>query len=145
MRNAHPPAHLTRVRDNSGSVSTATGLPDDRICFGTNAGTLIPGNGAVVNYLETSTGVTAINCGKPSATLAEILVSGHGIDTRRACMVGDRLDTDIEFGRSTGMQQLLVLSGVTSATTVDEMVAGTYTGPVTPTVVAQSIAILAAQ
>lgn len=106
------------------------------------SGTLVPGNGTTINYLETATGTQAINCGKPSPTLAKIMLQDHGIDPSRACMVGDRLDTDIEFGRSTGMQQMLVLSGVTSQESADQMLAGTFDGPVIPTVIASSIAVL---
>jgi hypothetical protein len=63
------------------------------------AGTLVPGCGSLVSFLETATGVDPITCGKPSETLAQILVAEHGVDTSKACMVGDRLDTDIKFGQ----------------------------------------------
>ncbi|CAN1169890.1 Phosphoglycolate phosphatase 2 [Linum perenne] len=36
------------------------------------------------------------------------------ISTSKMCMVGDRLDTDILFGQSSGCKTLLVLSGVTT-------------------------------
>ncbi|KAJ0791649.1 putative phosphoglycolate phosphatase [Helianthus annuus] len=36
------------------------------------------------------------------------------------CMVGDRLDTDILFGQNAGCKTLLVLSGVTSKSTLQD-------------------------
>lgn len=56
-----------------------------------------------------------IDCGKPSDALLWLLQSAYDIDTRRALMVGDTIQTDICFGNRGGMKTLLVLSGVTSA------------------------------
>ena len=36
------------------------------------------------------------------------LIARHALDARRTCMVGDRLDTDVAFGRASGMRTLLV-------------------------------------
>ena len=52
----------------------------------------------------------------------------QGLDPSRTCMVGDRLDTDILFGRESGMATLLVHSGVTSP----EMVAQLRLGETLP-------------
>jgi 4-nitrophenyl phosphatase len=46
--------------------------------------------------------------------LLDILFQTQGLDKSRAIMVGDRLDTDIEFGRAGGIDTLLVLTGVTT-------------------------------
>ena len=46
--------------------------------------------------------------------MIDYLESKFGFDRSRLCMVGDRLDTDILFGKDNGLQSLLVLSGVTS-------------------------------
>ena len=43
-----------------------------------------------------------------------LLIIRYDLDRQKTCMVGDRLDTDIEFGKTGGIQTLLVLSGVTS-------------------------------
>lgn len=56
-----------------------------------------------------------IVCGKPSASLARYLLESRGLDPEATCMVGDRLDTDIAFGRSGGMQSLIVESGSMTA------------------------------
>mmetsp|Transcript_18649 Transcript_18649/g.53068 ORF Transcript_18649/g.53068 Transcript_18649/m.53068 type:complete len:106 (+) Transcript_18649:422-739(+) len=52
--------------------------------------------------------------GKPSLLMIEYLESKYGVDRKRICMVGDRLDTDVLFGTDNGLKSLLVLSGVTS-------------------------------
>ena len=109
-------------------------LPDDR--------TLVPGNGCATAALATAVGKEPINCGKPSATLAQLIIETKSLDPAKTCMVGDRLDTDIAFGRSVGMSTLLVLSGVTEPELADEMIAGTYTGPHQPSHVGSSIALL---
>ena len=46
--------------------------------------------------------------------MIDYLESKYGVDRKRICMVGDRLDTDVLFGTENGLQSLLVLSGVTS-------------------------------
>jgi ribonucleotide monophosphatase NagD (HAD superfamily) len=51
--------------------------------------------------------------GKPSQDLLKTILATYGLDPERTCMVGDRLSTDIEFGRRGGLHTLLVLSGVT--------------------------------
>ena len=52
--------------------------------------------------------------GKPSPLMIDYIVDKYGCDRERICMVGDRLDTDIVFGASNGLQTCLTLSGVTS-------------------------------
>ena len=44
----------------------------------------------------------------------ERLVAKFGLDKAEICMVGDRLDTDILFGKNGGLRTMLVLTGVTS-------------------------------
>jgi phosphoglycolate/pyridoxal phosphate phosphatase family enzyme len=84
----------------------------------------IPGNGATVKALEYCSNRKAINVGKPSTTLTEILSQdypnalGSTSDMSRCLMVGDRLDTDIRFGVNNRMKSLLVMTGVTTAETM---------------------------
>jgi phosphoglycolate phosphatase len=75
----------------------------------------IPGNGAMVAAVEASLPDhdPPTVCGKPSVELANALMSRFELDPERTCMIGDRLDTDIEFGNNAGMTSLLVLTGTT--------------------------------
>ncbi|GAX25739.1 hypothetical protein FisN_8Hh362 [Fistulifera solaris] len=75
----------------------------------------IPGNGSLVQSLECASSRVAVNVGKPSRTLAALIESEHGLNLSRTMMIGDRLDTDIQFGNDSGMFTALVLTGVTSA------------------------------
>ena len=76
----------------------------------------IPGNGCAVKALEYCSQRTAVDVGKPSRVLAEQIQTTHGLEDMSRCLfVGDRLDTDILFAKRTGMQSLLVMTGVTTA------------------------------
>ncbi|KAJ0406846.1 hypothetical protein P43SY_008868 [Pythium insidiosum] len=77
-------------------------------------GAILPGGGSLVKFLECAIGhpPEAI-IGKPSQDLLKTILATYGLNASRTCMVGDRLSTDIEFGRRGGVQTLLVLSGVT--------------------------------
>ncbi|KNE58135.1 phosphoglycolate/pyridoxal phosphate phosphatase [Allomyces macrogynus ATCC 38327] len=98
-----------------------TYLQDPEVLFiATNAdsqypvsGRTFPGTGALFQPLITSTGRQPTVIGKPHATMLDVIVATHHLDPHRTCMVGDRLDTDIAFGRHGGCATLLVLSGVT--------------------------------
>jgi phosphoglycolate phosphatase len=72
------------------------------------------GNGSMVGAIKGCTGQEPTVVGKPSPLMIEYLESKFGIDRKRMCMVGDRLDTDILFGTDNGLKSVLVLSGVTS-------------------------------
>jgi 4-nitrophenyl phosphatase len=78
-------------------------------------GEMVPGGGAIVAAVATAAGREPVTVGKPSAELAEIILSRQGLAStpERVLMVGDRLDTDVRFGRSQGMRTLLVRTGAT--------------------------------
>ncbi|KAI3456599.1 hypothetical protein Pfo_013262 [Paulownia fortunei] len=73
-----------------------------------------PGAGCMVAAICGSTQKEPIVVGKPSTFLMEFLLQKFNIPTSRMCMVGDRLDTDILFGQNAGCRTLLVFSGVTN-------------------------------
>ena len=76
----------------------------------------LPGNGSIVKAIEVASQREAINVGKPSQVLVELLREEYDFDLDRTVMVGDRLDTDVKFGRDGGMKSALVLTGCTTVT-----------------------------
>jgi phosphoglycolate phosphatase len=81
---------------------------------------LMPGAGAIVAAVEKASGVSPeIYAGKPSAFLLELL-KGNYVDMARTLVVGDRLDTDVAFGKAGGAgMTVLTLSGVCTLDDVD--------------------------
>ncbi|KAL8214760.1 hypothetical protein R6Q57_004209 [Mikania cordata] len=79
-----------------------------------------PGAGCMVAAVCGSTQREPVVVGKPSTFLMDFLQKQYNIPTAKMCMVGDRLDTDILFGQNAGCKTLLVLSGVTSQSTLQD-------------------------
>ncbi|KAG8965362.1 hypothetical protein FRC03_000662 [Tulasnella sp. 419] len=77
-------------------------------------GGLLPGAGSISAPLRYATKTNPIAIGKPNKTMLDCIKAKHNFDPARTVMVGDRLDTDILFGKHGGLGTLLVLSGVTS-------------------------------
>jgi len=84
----------------------------------------------------------AINVGKPSPTLIDLMAKQHGIDVERSLIVGDRLDTDIRFGVDSGMRSALVMTGVTTTQTLQRLGKGTVEEPL-PTVILPYVGLIA--
>ncbi|KAH6574396.1 hypothetical protein BASA50_003787 [Batrachochytrium salamandrivorans] len=78
------------------------------------AGTVLPGCGALLSALSTPLQREPVVLGKPHQTMMDVIVNKCNLDRSRTCMVGDRLDTDMEFGKRGGLGTLLVMTGVTS-------------------------------
>lgn len=102
----------------------------------------LPGNGALVKALEHSSQRKAVNVGKPSSVLAELIQRQHGLDASRTMMVGDRLDTDIRFGIEGGMLSSLVLTGCVTAQDLIALGKGTREEPL-PNVILPYMGLLA--
>jgi 4-nitrophenyl phosphatase len=77
------------------------------------ANSLLPGGGCAVAMLRHAYGKEPFNIGKPSSFLMDSMIKDHSLDRSRTLMVGDKLETDILFGSSAGVDTLLVMSGVT--------------------------------
>ncbi|EEH37740.1 4-nitrophenylphosphatase [Paracoccidioides lutzii Pb01] len=79
-----------------------------------NAGTLFPGAGTISAPLIRMLGGKApVSLGKPSQAMMDAIEGKFKLKRQKACMVGDRLDTDIRFGIEGGLGgTLAVLTGV---------------------------------
>lgn len=74
----------------------------------------VPGAGAVVSSIETSTGIKPTVIGKPSRIIVDMALALLTVRPSEAIMVGDRIDTDIVAGNAVGTRTILVLTGATS-------------------------------
>lgn len=87
-----------------------------------NSGTLFPGAGSMSAPLIMMLGKEPIALGKPSQAMMDAIEGKFQFDRSRACMVGDRANTDIRFGLEGELGGTLgVLTGVSSK---EEFVAG---------------------
>jgi len=102
---------------------------------GPGTGGLVPACGAIAALLEAATGVAPYFVGKPNPLMIRTALRFLGEHSENAIMVGDRMDTDVRIGIESGMETVLVLSGLTTR----EMV-GRF--PYAPTRIAESVADL---
>jgi phosphoglycolate phosphatase len=116
------------IRENPGCLFIATNT--DAVTHLTSAQEWA-GNGSMVGCIKGSTQQEPIVVGKPSSFMLDYISEKYSIPKEEICMVGDRLDTDILFGKDGGLSTLLVLSGVTSEETLlkpsNEIVPDCYT------------------
>jgi ribonucleotide monophosphatase NagD (HAD superfamily) len=104
---------------------------------------LVPGGGMIIAAIEAGSGRSPdVVAGKPSLGLLDIIAGAcPSFDRSRACMVGDRLDTDILFGNSGGLAStLFVQTGISTQAEVDALSPG---DPHRPTHVIRSFGDLA--
>jgi glycerol-1-phosphatase len=71
---------------------------------------IAPGNGTLVGAVVAATGVQPHVTGKPFRPMFDLAVEQTG--AKRALVIGDRLDTDIEGGTNSELDTLFVLTGV---------------------------------
>lgn len=84
-----------------------------------NPKVVVPGPGAYVAAIEAVTGEEAIALGKPYTFFFDCIKLVHpDIDPKRTVMIGDRLTTDMVFGRNNKLKTLFVQSGLG---TIEEM------------------------
>ncbi|KAG8803183.1 hypothetical protein FRC17_006231, partial [Serendipita sp. 399] len=77
-------------------------------------GGLLPGSGSLSAVLSNALGRPPLSIGKPGRTMLDCIKAKHEFDPARTIMIGDRLDTDIVFGKNGGVSTLLVMTGVTT-------------------------------
>lgn len=77
------------------------------------AGSLFPGAGSSGAALSMAVGREPLALGKPSQAMMDAVKGKFKFDRKKACMVGDRLNTDIQFGIEGGLGgTLAVLTGI---------------------------------
>ncbi|KAG0202251.1 hypothetical protein BGX33_009807 [Mortierella sp. NVP41] len=73
-----------------------------------------PGTGSLAQPLVTALKRQPMVMGKPNKPMLDCFFSNYHTDPARTCMVGDRLDTDIDFGAQGNIATLMVLTGVST-------------------------------
>lgn len=74
----------------------------------------IPDSGAIAAAVTASTGVQPTYFGKPYGGAIAAITARTGYGAKDLCMFGDRLYTDIAFGKRGGVLAVLMLTGETS-------------------------------
>jgi NagD protein len=96
---------------------------------------LVPACGAMAAMIEAASGVAPFFVGKPNPLMVRIALKSLGTHSEDTVMIGDRMETDIVAGIESGMETVLVLTGVTRAEDVRRF-------PYQPTRIVKSIAEL---
>lgn len=79
---------------------------------------IAPACGALVAPIELATGKKAYFCGKPNPLMMRTGLKLLGCHSKEAVIIGDRMDTDIIAGTESGVDTVMVLSGVSTRETV---------------------------
>jgi len=96
---------------------------------------VVPACGAVAALIQTATGVAPYFVGKPNPLMMRTALRFLNEHSENTIMVGDRMDTDIRVGTESGLETVLVLTGVTTLDMVEHF-------PYRPTRIVDSVAEL---
>ncbi|GLI35035.1 acid sugar phosphatase [Desulforhabdus amnigena] len=80
---------------------------------------VVPTCGAVAAMITAATGIKPYFIGKPNPLMMRSALRQLGAHSENTLMIGDRMDTDIIGGIESGMETILVLTGVTRREKVD--------------------------
>ncbi|MHB1294138.1 MAG: HAD-IIA family hydrolase [Anaerolineae bacterium] len=86
---------------------------------GPGEGGIEPACGAMAALIERATGRSPFFVGKPNPLMMRNALNYLGVHSENTVMIGDRMDTDVIAGVESGMETILVLSGVTRREEVD--------------------------
>lgn len=81
---------------------------------------IVPGCGALISPIEIATGKKAYFIGKPNPLMMRTGLRMLGVHSEETAMIGDRMDTDMIAGIESGLDTVLVLSGVTAKEDIDK-------------------------
>ncbi|MBG0787046.1 MAG: HAD family hydrolase [Anaerolineaceae bacterium] len=118
-----------RLIHDSGARFIATN-PD---ASGPSEGGLVPACGAMAALIEKASGVSPFFVGKPNALMMRTALNYLNVHSENTIMIGDRMDTDVVAGVTSGMETILVLSGSTKEEDIDKY-------PYLPTFIRKSVA-----
>jgi len=93
----------------------------------------VPGCGAMASLIEKATSQTPFFVGKPNPFMMRAALNFINVHSEDTVMIGDRMDTDIIAGVESGLDTILVLTGVTNRKEVERY-------PYRPTWIVNSIA-----
>ncbi len=94
---------------------------------------IVPACGAMAALIETASGRSPFFIGKPNPLMMRTALNYLGAHSESSIMVGDRMDTDIIAGVQSGMETILVLTGMTRREDVQSY-------PFQPTHIVESVA-----
>jgi NagD protein len=100
---------------------------------GPGEGGIAPATGAVAALIERATGVAPYYVGKPNPLMLRTALRAIDAHSEDTAMIGDRMDTDIVMGIESGLETILVLTGVTTREQVERF-------PYRPTHILESVA-----
>jgi NagD protein len=95
---------------NDGALFIATNLD----ATGPLESGVVPATGAMAALIEKATGKAPFFVGKPNPLMMRSAMRYLGVHSENTIMVGDRMDTDIVAGVMSGLDTILVLSGVST-------------------------------
>jgi NagD protein len=93
---------------NDGAMFIATN-PDNTGPLETG---IVPATGALAALIEKATGKAPFFVGKPNPLMMRSAIRYLNVHSENTVMIGDRMDTDIVAGVMSGLETILVLSGV---------------------------------
>ncbi|WP_066908544.1 HAD-IIA family hydrolase [Millisia brevis] len=96
---------------------------------------VVPATGSVAALITRATGKEPYYVGKPNPLMMRSALRAIGAHSEHTLMIGDRMDTDIVSGLEAGLRTILVLSGISTADSVEQY-------PFRPTLVLDSVADL---
>jgi NagD protein len=79
----------------------------------------LPATGAVAALIERVTGRAPYYVGKPNPLMMRSALRALGAHSENTLMIGDRMDTDVRSGLESGLQTILVLSGISGENTAE--------------------------
>jgi len=90
----------------------------DRLCPHPKGGLM--DTGSMIKMFTEASGIEPAILGKPSTVMAESGLRRLGVVANQCGIVGDRLYTDMQMGQEAGLVSILVLSGETRATDLEQ-------------------------